>query len=163
MLSQAELKELLNYDPLTGIFIWKISNGKRAAAGRTAGGILATGYIQIRINAKHYLAHRLAWLFQTGTFPPDQIDHINGIRDDNRYTNLREAKNSQNCCNSKIRKNNTSGMKGVSWHKQQKKWRASIVKNNKQIFLGLFDDPALAHLAYCNAAEKLHQEFANFG
>ena len=163
MLTQSELKECLYYDPITGIFIWRISNGRRAVAGSTAGTLDPIGYIRITINKKRYQSHRLAYLYVTGSFPPNDIDHINNIRDDNRFANLREATRSQNMHNSKMQKNNTSGRKGVCWQKQCKKWRALITINNKKIHLGLFNDIDLAYTAYCNAATKLHRQFANFG
>ena len=132
-------------------------------AGEIAGSLNPNGYIYIKINYKLYRAHRLAWLYETGSFPLEQIDHINGIRNDNRYQNLREATRSQNKCNTKMYANNASGFKGVGLYKPTGKYRASITVNNKLIYLGYFDNPELAYAAYCEAALKYHGEFSNLG
>lgn len=91
------------------------------------------------------------------------VDHVNGDGLDNRRSNLRLATHGQNMANSKMRSNNTSGFKGVSLDRQSGKWRAQIQHNKKRILLGCFDDPELAHKAYCEAAIKYHGEFANNG
>lgn len=87
------------------------------------------------------------------------IDHINGNTLDNRKVNLRICTIGQNATNQAKRRSNTSGYKGVTWHKQDKLWQAQIMVNYKRIFLGLFEDPKEAHKAYCDASKKYHGEF----
>jgi hypothetical protein len=121
---------------------------------------MVSGYWGIGIEGRSYAAHRLAWLYVTGEWPKDQIDHINCTRADNRFSNLREATNAENSKNSKISKNNTSGFKGVSWDQRNKKFIASIGVGGKLLYLGRFRDPRAASQAYREAAEKHHGEFA---
>lgn len=155
-----KLKEKLHYNPDTGIFTWIVST-KGHAKGITAGS-QCSKYISIVINGKHYLAHRLAWLYMTGSFPKKYIDHINGNHIDNRFCNLREATHGENIQNSPIRKNNTSGIKGISWHKSKKRWEARICANNKFIHLGYFKILDDAKLVIDDARKKYHQQFARF-
>lgn len=91
----------------------------------------------------------------------EQVDHINGDSSDNRLENLRLATNTQNARNRGKSKHNTSGYKGVFWHKATNKWTAQIGVDRKRIYLGIFDTPELAHRAYCEAAKVYHGEFAN--
>ena len=160
MLTQSELKEFLSYDPEIGIFTWLKAIGKRVRVGSVAG-TYRKGYIRIGLARKQYSAHRLAFLFMTGLFPPEEVDHINGIKADNRRLNLRQATRNQNMCNQSKRSDNTSGFKGIGWDKVAKKWEASIKHMNQHIYLGLFTTPEAAHQAYIAAAEKLHGNFAN--
>jgi len=161
MLTQEELKETLDYDPESGIFRWKVAKGLRVKVGDIAGTLHPNGYRYIKINGKRYLEHRLAWLYVHGEWPEDMIDHINGIKDDNRIENLRESTRSENGMNRSKQINNTSGYKGVTWNKAAQKWHTQIMINNKQKYLGYFDSPEEAYAAYCKAAEELHGEFAN--
>jgi hypothetical protein len=147
----------LNYDPNTGVFTWAISSARRIQVGARAGCLDKAGYIQIRIDGKIHRAHRLAWFFVHGVYPADQIDHINGVRDDNRISNLRIATHGENQQNRGKQKNNTSGYLGVSWHKHRGKFSAQIQVNGKQKNLGYFDDPDEAHQAYVTAKADLHQ------
>jgi len=105
------------------------------------------------------MAHRLAFVYMTDDFPPNQIDHINGKTDDNRWSNLRICTQSQNKANSGKHKNNTSGYKGVCWRKDNKKWTAGICHEGKRFHLGFFDDKEDAAMAYNKAAVELHGEF----
>ena len=162
MITQELLKEFLHYDPETGIFTW-LKTVSRSCIGQIAGTIVPKGYRRIGLNKKPYAAHRLAFFYMIGSFPPDQIDHINGIKDDNRWVNLREATCYQNMHNQGKQIINKSGYKGVFWHKRDKKWHAKINHMNRKIYLGGFDTPEIAHKAYIAAATKLHREFANFG
>ena len=116
-LTQSQLKELLHYDPDTGIFTNLVTRNGRALIGDQAGYLRPTGYVIITLNYKRYRAHRLAWLYMYGVWPKDQLDHINRVSHDNRIANLREVSNSENQQNSGIQTNNTSGHKGVSWNK----------------------------------------------
>jgi hypothetical protein len=159
---------LLSYDAATGVFIWRVrpeTYGQTIGtnvkfAGRVAGGFNSRGYRQIPINAKPIVAHRIAWLLVTGEWPDREIDHINGIKDDNRFENLRLATRAQNASNKGRTSRNTSGFKGVQWDSRNKKWRALITVNNRQIFLGRHNDIEAAKAAYANAAIKYHGEFA---
>jgi hypothetical protein len=155
--SQARLRELLRYDPATGVFIWLINKSNRVEFGTVAGSIVEDrGYRSIRIDGRPYRAHRLAWLWMTGEWPSHGIDHINGIPGDDRWANLRAATQSQNLANMRKSSRNTSGFKGVFWHSGARKWRARL----KSIHLGYFDCPAAAHEAYMRAAREHFGEFA---
>lgn len=139
MITQNELKEILEYDKETGQFKWIVSTG-RVKKGNIAGTIAKNGYI--KINLKKFgspkLAHRLAWLYMTGEFPAEQIDHINHIRNDNRWCNLRSVTRSENFKNKHRQTNNTSGVTGVSWNKNDKRWNSRISFDGEVINLGLF-------------------------
>lgn len=163
MITQTELKLQLNYDPETGIFIRVYSNSERVKNRGIPEYKTKKGYKLISVNGKYYLSHRLAWLFMNGDWPKDEIGHINKINDDNRWLNLRSCTHQQNIRNRGTPKNNTSGFKGVSWHVRVKKWTAQIWCDGKNKSLGYFDNPELAHAAYCKAADKYHGEFANYG
>ena len=140
-MNQERLKSLLDYNPETGKFIWRVSKRRGVKAGSEAGNINSNGkYRCIGIDGKKYSAHRLAWLWYYGRWPEDQIDHINHNPDDNRIENLREVSNQENQRNRRLSRNNTSGRVGVHWHKMEEKWRASIKSNGKNIFLGRFKE-----------------------
>jgi len=98
-----------------------------------------------------------------GRWPAKYLDHINGIRNDNRLCNLREATQTENTRNQGKQKTNTSGLKGAGWHKGQKKWVAKIRIGTTDKWLGTFSSKEEAHAAYCEAAKKYHGEFANYG
>lgn len=118
------------------------------------------GYIYIRIEGKSYRAHRLAWLYMTGDWPSDQIDHINRTRGDNRWGNLREATQAQNKINANAPANNTSGHTGVAWNAKRGRWHSYISVGGKKITLGRFKclDEAIASRR--NAAIRHYGEFA---
>lgn len=159
MLTKQILESQLEYNPETGIFINKITRARRSRKGLPAGSKEKTGYIRIIVNYKPYRAHRLAWLYMTGEFPKNMIDHINCDKSDNRFCNLREAAMSQNKFNQGEQSNNQSGHKGVSIHKQTGKWRARGNKNGKETHLGLFERKEDAIYAYVKFAESNHNEF----
>jgi hypothetical protein len=139
ILTQAKLKEILNYDPDTGIFKWIIKPRRsRINVGTITGKSTSNGYPVITYEGKQYQAHRLSWLYVYGVFPKNETDHINHIRDDNRIVNLREATGTENQMNRSCSKNNKSGHTGVNWIKLRYKWRASIMVNNKKLHLGYF-------------------------
>src|SRR5229473_2986941 len=153
--TQKRLKEILYYAPDTGIFIWLVRTACRVHIGDTAGSINDGGYIKISICDVKYQAHRLAWLYMTGEWPEYQIDHRNGIRNDNRWKNLREATHSINTQNlHKARSDNKIGLLGVS--RSGKKFIALIQINKKQIYLGTYLTQELAHSAYLKAKRELH-------
>jgi hypothetical protein len=154
-LTQDRLRELLLYDAETGIFTRRIKTG-RVLVGDVAGSLHQKGYREIKVDYKHYFAHRLAWFYVHGVWPKDQIDHINGVKDDNRICNLREATNAENNQNQrKASRNSRSGLLGVCTSNNRKP-RAMIRFNGKRLYIGTFDTPELAHAAYLVAKEKLH-------
>jgi len=128
IITQKELKNKLKYDSSNGEFL-RLSDGEIA-------GYKSNGYIRITVNSNSYPAHRLAWLYVHGKLPTNQIDHINGVRDDNRMVNLRDVTQAENTKNSKIASNNTSGFKGVEWVPSRNKWRALISSGGKKINVG---------------------------
>ena len=139
MISQKELKNRLHYDKDNGVFTW-IKPVRYGLIGKRAGMIRHTGYRSIVIRRQPYSAHRLAFLWMIGEFPDSDIDHINHIKDDNSYKNLRVVSRIENCRNASLSTNNTSGVNGVSFHKVSQKWMAYINVDNKRNHLGLFED-----------------------
>jgi len=161
------VRSILDYNPETGIFIWRdraeLTPCNRARiVGKIAGCISNTGYIQIKINNIPYQAHRLAWLIVFGKWPNKELDHINTNRIDNRIVNLREADDGNQAFNQTKRKTNTSGYKGVTWSKKLNKWHAQISINYKKKHLGHYDNILDAAKAYENAAKELHGKFARY-
>lgn len=155
MLTQAELKQLLHYDPETGLFTRLTSPSTNAKVGDIAGWN-SCGYVRIKLNKKMYMAHRLVWLYMYGKFPDHQIDHINHNRSDNRLCNLRAVTHQQNQWNPQRRKDNTSGYIGVRFHKAAQKYTATICCNKKNRHIGCFDTLEQANLAYLKAKAELH-------
>lgn len=139
MLTQSRLKEVLHYDPSTGIFSWCIATSNRVKIGAISGWIESHGYRVIRIDWKRYLAHRLAWLWITASFPESEIDHINHDPLDNRFVNLREVDHKENHKNRSMQSNNTSGTLGVHWYKARNKWRPRIRVDGKELDLGYYE------------------------
>lgn len=159
MLSHAELRHQLSYNPETGAFFRRIKVGKNARLG-ICGTVDAGGYVQIGVAGGHHRAHRIAWFWMTGVWPDCQIDHINGVRSDNRWCNLRGANNAENMRNRGKTRLNTTGFKGVTFNKNAGKFMAQIVRDYRNIYLGLHSSPQGAAQAYAAAAEKYHKEFA---
>ena len=139
-----QLREAFTYDPNSGDLV-------RKSTGRPSKGLDAYGYIQLGYRKKMYKAHRLIWAIVYGEFPKGQIDHINGNRSDNLLCNLRVVTQQQNLYNKQIHKNNSSGFTGVCWNKKCSKWQSSISVKGSNIYLGVFDCPEEAHLAYIKA------------
>lgn len=125
-LTRERLLNVLAYDENTGRFTWRVITNNRMKVGQTAGAMSPRGYIQIMIDRSSYKAHRLAWLYVHGEWPPHHIDHINRNPLDNRIANLRRATNAQNAMNTKLSSNNRSGYKGIWWSARMKKWGAQI-------------------------------------
>lgn len=148
------LHELLKYEPATGLFTWAISR-KKVSAGSIAGTKNGQGYIQICIDGRIYGAHRIALFYTTGVMPSADVDHMNGVRDDNRYTNLREASRSANLQNQRASKG--SGLLGTSFVKSTNRWHARIYVNGKTISLGCYPTSAEAHQQYLLAKRVLHE------
>lgn len=163
MLSQSRLKHLLHYDPGTGVFTWLVDRRGTAKAGSTAGSVQVTGYRAISVDRKIYRASHLAWLYMTGAWPRAFIDHRDTDPTNDRWSNLREATQVENVQNViRPRRDSTSGVKGVNWHRKDGKWRARISVAGRQKFLGNFDTAEEAHAAYV-AAKKLYHPFATIG
>ena len=153
----ARLRELLSYNPETGIFEWLRRVNAMVPAG-PAGSVNAIGYRYITIKRRHYLAHRLAWFMSYGTWPEIQIDHINGAKDDNRLCNLREATRSLNSQNQvRAHRRNASGLIGAHWNPKDRNWRSHIMVNGRVIGLGAFPSAQAAHEAYI-AAKRIHHK-----
>lgn len=171
--SPEELRKLLRYEPETGKLFWLprpedmfathlafVMWNKRFALKEAFITDDGAGYKAGEIYTVRYKAHRVIWAIKTGEWPKAQIDHINGDRGCNRWGNLRLATPSENSMNSKIKVNNTSGVKGVWWNKRSRKWTACITVGGKRIFLGYYDDISKASIVYAEAAKKHHGEFA---
>ena len=158
MITQAKLKEVLHYDPETGLFIWLVSL-RYGDAGKVAGTPDKDGYNTIRISGESHRANRLAFLYMTGTIP-DMVDHADGIVGNDSWSNLRESDSITNGYNRKINANNTSGIKGVTWVSSTKSWRARINVAGKRFSLGNFNTLGEAEQAINNARIKHHGEFA---
>ena len=137
-LTQERLKELLDYDPDTGVFVWKVRRGGTIVAGSVAGCLHSSGYMHTKVDHKNYKMHRLAFLFMEGSFPPDQVDHINHDRADNRWENLRPVTNQENKRHTSMRIDNTSGVTGVC--REGRKWKVRIQVGEKRIYLGTTSD-----------------------
>lgn len=137
-ITQAELKELLDYDPETGIFKWKVDRPYVVKAGDIAGSINGKGYVTIQIRPKTYQAHRLAWLYMTGKWPEAHMDHVNGNRADNGWLNLRQATPAENMQNKCVYANNKSGYPGVSYRDDMKKFEAYIRVAGKHRRIGWY-------------------------
>ena len=140
MITQEYLKKLFNYDDKTGL-LTRSSRRCGVNINTPVGTIMkGHGYLRTRIDNKGYLVHRLIWLYVYGAFPYGQIDHINGIRLDNRISNLRDVSKKENLINKRIYSNSNTGITGVHWHKQHRKWAAVICKNGRRKHLGLFNN-----------------------
>jgi len=153
------LREVVYYDPATGVFTWR-NRRRQMPAGSLAGTPNPDGYWYIKIDGKRYPAHRLAWLYVYGEWPSGFLDHKDCNKENSCIENLRLASKSQNGANRRQCSHNTSGYKGVSWHRQNNKWSAGTRVNGIRHHLGYFDTPEAAHAAYVDAAKRLHGEFA---
>lgn len=162
LITDSRLRELLDYDPETGVFRWRVAAGK-ALAGLIAGSINAKGYRRITLDGRTYRAHRLAWRYMHGMWPTNQIDHINRVRDDNRLVNLRSATDQQNKANARRRNYNKSGFKGVYLDRRTQQWRAQTALSGKNIHIGYFPTAEAAHSAYVAKTKELFGEFAHEG
>jgi len=140
-LTQAELKGNLHYDPLAGVFT-NIKKKSGIAVGQRAGWLHNRGYRYIKINQITYRTARLAFLYMTGAFPLHQTDHINKIRDDDRWANLQDITNKENCRKKGMNKSNKSGFNGVHFVKKLNKWKAGICVDGKLIYLGIHKELA---------------------
>lgn len=156
------LRSILSYDEEIGLIFWKINKNSRARKGAVAGCLALDGYWQIRIDSATHRAHRIAWALHYGKFPELLVDHINGVRHDNRISNLRLCDHYGNSRNKGVSKRSKSGVKGVYWNKQLGKWHAQIEACGLQRHLGFFTDIEEARIAYINASNLHHGEFARY-
>jgi len=138
-LTQDYLKSILHYNPDTGVFTYT-STSRNGWNGRTAGSIDYYGYRNLRILGTIYKAHRVAFLYMNGRWPTNDIDHINGTKDDNRWLNIRDVTKSGNLKNQKLNSRNTSRCTGVSWCAQTKKWVVRIKDGKQYRGLGRYGD-----------------------
>ena len=158
MLSVERANELFDYNPETGVVVWKISPANCVKAGDEVGSINNEGYRQTKVKRKCCKVHRLAWFLTHGVWPTAQIDHINGNRSDNRICNLREATNMENIQNlRKARSDNLStGILGVHIDPKSGRFKGKITVCGKQIHLGYFDTAQEAHEAYLIKKREVH-------
>lgn len=149
------LKSQLDYNPLTGLFIWKVTR-HRIVKGDLAGSINSKGYVIIRLDGEHHKAHRLAWFYVYGMWP-SEVDHKDGIKSNNAILNLRDGSHNDNMQNQMKPKSTTkTGFLGVSFDKRLSKYKAQIRTNGINNYLGVFDTPEEAHTAYVKAKRKQH-------
>ena len=158
-LTVSRLREVISYDPETGVFRWKVRLMMKAPAGSVAGANNGRGYLATRIDGHSIKLHRLAFVFMTGEWPKNEVDHINGVKDDNRWFNLRDVDRTTNTQNlRRARKDNlSSGLMGAYWDPKCQAWRSSIQTDGKIIGLGRFNSAADANAAYLEAKRRLHQ------
>lgn len=154
-ISQSYLKSILHYCPETGEFTWLVNRGQSVLAGDRAGSS-AGDYVRISINGALYKGHRLAFMYMTGAWPVNMVDHVDGQGANNRWANLRQATSAENGQNLSRRSCGKSGYRGVSWHKGNGSWQASIKLDGIGRWLGYYVRPEDAHHAYLDAKSKLH-------
>lgn len=165
-LTAEQLRAKLDYIPITGVFFWRHRqfagrSWNTRYAGTVAGALTPTGYIQILIRTRLYLAHRLAFLWMTGAWPRSpEIDHIDGDRTNNAWSNLREATRGQNAMNYGRRSDNTSGVKGVRWEKRRNHWVVEVMIHGHKHYIGSFATLEEAKAARIEAANRLHGQYA---
>lgn len=156
-----ELLAIFDYDRKEGTFRWKgDSSPRHHNAGLTAGRVVSGGYVRVRVGGAVFFLHRLIWYVEHGQMPLRDIDHIDGNPANNRIENLRLSSCAQNNHNRRRAANNSSGFKGVYWHKPTGRWRAKITAYGTTRYLGLYSDVQSAADAYAVAASKFHGEFA---
>jgi hypothetical protein len=172
VLTQEYLKLILHYNLLTGVWTWLINKSRSIKPGDIAGCAMCSNhkekdgcegkihYLVIRIDGKLYYAHQLAFLYMTGSLVKE-VDHADRDGLNNRWSNLRECTRSENNANMTKQSNNTSGYKGVCWHKTNKKWQAQIGYKGRHYNLGFYSDIENAKAAYDAKSRELHGEFSN--
>lgn len=162
-----DLGNILDYDANTGILKWKRKEGREHKyfntryAGNVVGTLASSGYLTVNIAHSNYYVHRIIWKLVTGEDPANgYVDHTDGDKTNNRWSNLRDVTHDQNMWNAKLFHNNTSGYRGVSFINSHKRWRAAISVNGQKKHLGYFKSPELAHAAFKDASNKLRDEYA---
>lgn len=159
-LSAEELRATLRYEPDTGLFYWLRGGRWNRLAGKIAGTIRVDGYVRINIGGQGYWAHRLAWLYMTGEWPKDQIDHKNCNPNDNRWSNLRAATGRQNRGNKGVQSNSLTGVKGVHYYKSRDQWVAYVGTRGALKRLGYFNTLEEAKAARSKAAKQYFGDFS---
>ena len=159
MITQEFLKEHLEY---RDGHLWWIKPRQRVKVGQQLGSCYSNGYRVGMLKGKRYKEHRLIWLYHYGVWPKEHIDHINGIKDDNRIENLRECTQQQNNFNRKSAKGSSSKHKGVCWNKERKKWEVRYRYKGKPYHIGYYECEIEAAEAYRKATEHLHKDYANY-
>lgn len=163
MFTHAEIKAALSYDPETGIMTWRVRSDvptewNTRYSGKKVGSFDRKGYFQCSFKGRVLRVHRLIWWLVTGEDPKGKVDHINGVRTDNRWSNLRLADQVQNSENlRKPHRDNKSGYLGVSWSTTMNQFVAQISSKGRRYTLGYFTDPKAAHEVYVNAKRRLHE------
>ncbi|WP_313193700.1 HNH endonuclease [Shinella zoogloeoides] len=158
-ITHERLHELLTYDPETGIFRWKVDRNQNVKAGSIAGAPDSSGYIQVRVDGRKYQANRLAWLYMTGEWPSEQVDHRDRDRANNRWANLREATHAENCRNRRRRSDNKSGFPGVKITRNGT-YEATIGIDGEKVYLGTYSTLHEALNVRRFAEKDIHGEFA---
>lgn len=161
-LTQESLKEILHYDPFTGIFTNRVSRSG-VYVGEVAGSLHKKGYWMVCVDGINVKAHQAAWLYMKGEWPETILDHEDQNKTNNAWLNLRPATNAENCRNIRMTKRNTSGVLGVGWHKKVGKWQASIRVDRKLISLGYYVDLGDAAMVRRSAELKYFGAFAPNG
>jgi hypothetical protein len=152
-----ELRSVLNYDSESGKFSWSVDRGRNAKTGNIAGRLNGRGYREIEVCGRAYNAHRLAWLYVTGSWPQWQIDHIDGARDNNAFSNLRDVPININKQNQRVaRKDSSSGILGAHKTNNPNRWTSIIRFGGISISLGRFNSAEEAGMAYIEAKRKFH-------
>lgn len=159
MITQDKLKDYLDYKE--GKLFWKKQPSSVINVGSEAGHTNFRGYVQIKIFNKRYYAHRIIFFMFNGYFP-QEVDHIDGNKSNNKIENLRDSTKSQNNMNVRKRKDNTSGIKGVTWDKRCKKWKAQGQANKKRYYLGSYEDIEMATQVINEFRKQHHNEYARF-
>lgn len=158
-INNQDLKNIVHYDETSGAFTW-LKSGKGVPKSRSAGTKNAAGYVQIQIKGRLYYAHRLAWLYMTGEWPKGQIDHVNLCKDDNSWSNLREAEEDQNKWNLGLSRHNKSGVKGVSFDQRTQRWRVRVCVSGACRSAGYFDSIEDAARAASDFRKLHHGSYA---
>lgn len=156
-LTAARLRELLHYNPDSGLFTWVVSTTRRIRVGAIAGTLVKEGYVSIGVDRDLHRAHRLAWLYVYGEWPKHDIDHINGNRSDNRIANLRDVTRTVNLQNLRLAHKDKQSNAPLGVYTDKKKWAAAIRVNGERVRLGNFNTPEEAHAAYLEAKRKHHE------
>jgi hypothetical protein len=152
------LREVLIYDPTTGVLTRRVGS-QGTQVGAVAGSPDLRGYIRLSINCTLFLAHRVIWKMVTGIDPPEQVDHIDGNKSNNAWSNLRCASQSENCMNRSLSTRNANGIKGLSWHTEERKWRVNLMAKGRR-YERHFACFGRAILDIKNMRQNLHGEFA---
>ena len=159
MITQEKVRDLFVYDPSTGILTNRIGR-RKAIKGSVAGGINGNGYLTVKIYNKTYRVHRIIFLYNHG-YLPKYVDHADGIKTNNKISNLRDCSSSENNSNRKTPKSNKSGCKGIFWNNSSGMWSTRISINKKLMYFGDFSDKEVAEQVLRIERMRLHGEFAN--